>query len=107
MKHIAKPTGVKAVNYTPEQEAAIRAASPLNIDKAKALAETLGKSWRSVIAKAKSMDLPYEAKPAPAKRPKGMTKAELVDEIEVRTGASLSGLEKATASALSRLLESL
>ena len=107
MKNIAKPTGVKAVNYTPEQEAAIRAASPLNIDKAKALADQIGKSWRSVIAKAKSMDLPYEAKPAPAKRPKGMTKAELVSRIEDATGANLSGLEKATGQALSRLLESL
>lgn len=107
MKAIAKAQGVKAVNYTPEQEAAIRAASPLDIDKAKALADQIGKSWRSVIAKAKSMDLPYQAKPAPAKRPKGLTKAELVSQIEIATGANLSGLEKATGQALARLLESL
>lgn len=107
MKFIDKTNGVKTQNYTPEQEAAIRAASPLDIDKAKALAETIGKSWRSVIAKAKSMGMPYQAKPAAAKRPKGLTKVELVSQIETATGANLSGLEKATSQSLARLLESL
>ena len=56
---------MKSVNYTPEMEQAITEASPLDIAKAKDLAEKLGRKPRSIIAKAISMGLPYNAaKPA-------------------------------------------
>jgi hypothetical protein len=108
-KHNSKsPDAEKAKNYTAEMEAAIVAASPLNLESAKALAETMGKSYRSIIAKAKSLGLDYVSKPAPAKREAPETKAQLVAKIEMATGAeesSLTGLEKAPVRALLNLLE--
>lgn len=96
----------KAVNYTAEQEEMLRAAAPLNLEKAQALAETLGKSYRSVIAKARTMGIDYENKAPAKKRPGGVTKPALVERIAAAVGAdveSLSGLEKATGGALATL----
>lgn len=97
----------KAQNYSKEQEAAIIAASPLNLEKAKALADEFGKSWRSVVAKAVNLGVEYQAKEKPAKRPAKVTKAELVTAIENAAGTDLSlkGLEKATMTALVNLLD--
>lgn len=99
---------MKSVNYTPEMEQAITAASPLNIAKAKKLAAKLGRKPRSVIAKAISMGLPYEAaKPTRKDGSAIVRKAELVSAIEKSLSAgdgSLAGLEKATRSALDTLL---
>jgi len=101
---MTKEKAEKVANYSAEQEAEIKAAAPLNLDKAKALAEKMGKSYRSVIAKAKSLDVPYESKPAPTKRPVQITKVELVAEISKSlSGAKLDGLEKATTAALVNL----
>lgn len=97
----------QAANYSEAQEAAIRAAAPLNLEKAKALGVEIGKSYRSVIAKAKNMGIDYEGKAKPAKRVGGMTKPEMVEAIQSATGSeSLNGLEKATATALANLLAS-
>lgn len=95
----------KAPNYSAEQVAEIEAAAPLNLEKAKALADAMGKSYRSIIAKAKSLGVAYESVPAPAKRPAKETKAEIVAEIEkaLPNAASLSGLEKSTIRALVNL----
>lgn len=95
-----------APNYTPEMCAAIKAAAPLNLEKARALATELGKTYRSVIAKAKSLDVEYISMPAPAKKPAGITKADIVASICVamEIDGGLAGLEKAPASALSKLL---
>ena len=101
------PEVEKAKNYSTEQEAAIIAASPLNLESAKVLAEAMGKSYRSIIAKAKSLGLEYESKPAPKKRLAVVTKAELVSMIEAGAGAaegSLAGLEKSPVKALNTLL---
>jgi hypothetical protein len=89
-------------NYSAEQIAAITAAAnPLDIDKAKALELVIGKTYRSIISKCKSLGLPYATKPAPLKRVAKITKSELVAEIESQTGiTSLDGLEKATMAAL-------
>jgi hypothetical protein len=99
---------MKSVNYTPEMEQAITEASPLNIAKAKDLAEKLGRKPRSVIAKAISMGLPYNAaKPARKDGTPIVRKAELVSAIEKSLSSnkgSLVGLEKATRSALDMLL---
>ena len=100
--------------YSAEMEATIRAAStPLTFAKAQEIANTdafvaANKSHRSVIAKAKSMGLDYEPKPAVAKRPKGITKATLVQTIADQTGLNtdtLTGLDKANMGALTALVE--
>tara|TARA_R100001244_G_scaffold32674_1_gene30851 strand:+ start:121 stop:420 length:300 start_codon:yes stop_codon:yes gene_type:complete len=95
---------MKSVNYTPEMEQAIEAASPLDIAKAKDLANKLGRKPRSIIAKAISMGLPYNAVQP---KPRGAGKAELVSAIEKALSSgkgSLVGLEKARRSALDMLL---
>ena len=99
---------MKSVNYTPEMEQAITEASPLDIAKAKDLAEKLGRKPRSIIAKAISMGLPYNAaKPTRKDGSPVVRKAELVSAIEKSLSSgtgSLVGLEKATRSALDSLL---
>ncbi len=78
--------------YTDQMEAAIRAAAPLNLAKAKALAEQFATvSHRSVISKAQSMGLEY-VKAAPAARAsRGPTKADILAEI--RTAMALPSRE--------------
>jgi uncharacterized membrane protein YebE (DUF533 family) len=96
-----------AVNYTPAMESVIIAAAPLNMEKAKAIGGQIGKSYRSVIAKAKSLGVDYEGKPKAAKRIGGMTKPQMVEAIAAAVGtdaAALEGLEKSTASSLGNLL---
>lgn len=94
----------KEVNYTSEMIAEIAAAAPINLEIAKELATKLGKTYRSIIAKAKSEKIVYVSKPAPVKKPKGETKADIVSDIALMVGvASLDGLEKAPATALNRL----
>ena len=96
------------VNYTPEMEAAIVAASPLNLESAKALGATMDRSYRSIIAKAKNLGMDYISKPAPTKKPKGETKADIVRDIEMLlAGVSLDGLEKAPASALKKVRDNI
>lgn len=97
-----------AVNYTPEMEAKIIAAAPLNLEKSKALAAQIGKSYRSVIAKAKSLGVDYEGKPKAAKRVAGQTKPQIVATIAARVNLpaeKLEGLEKAPALVLGALLD--
>lgn len=104
----AKPDAEKAKNYTAEQESAIKAAAPMNLEKAKAFAEEWGKSWRSVVAKAISLEVPYQAQEKPAKRPAKETKSEIVEQIENALAApvgAFAGLEKATIRALVSLRE--
>jgi hypothetical protein len=88
------------MSYTPEMEAAVKAAAPFDLEGAKVLADTLGVTYRSVIAKAKSMQLEYIPKPAPVKAPAKVTKADVVKELEGAFGFSLAGLEKAPAKVL-------
>lgn len=96
------------VNYSPEMEARIRAAAPLNMDSAKEIAAEIGKSYRSVIAKAKSLGVEYHSKPKPQKRVGGMTKPQMVAAIATALDVDaekLEGLEKSTALSLGTLLE--
>jgi len=98
---------VKIVNYTEEQIAALRDAAPLDMAKAKILAAQMGKSYRSIIAKAKSEDIEYVAKVAASKRVGGATKKEMIDLLSDKSGvpvAKLEGLEKATAVAIAAIL---
>ena len=97
--------------YTDKQVAALQNAAKqhgtLNGALAGQLADELGQSKRSVIAKIKSLDLPYEVAKKPIKGTRATTKAEYVAAIAKALDADatdLAGLEKATALGLSRLL---
>jgi len=106
MSNTDKAVADKAKNYSAEQEAQIIAASPFDLAGAKALGEIMGKSYRSVIAKALSLQCDYITKPPPAKKVAAITKAELVSAISKNLdGIHLSGLEKATAKSLVDLLD--
>lgn len=99
--------------YTKEQEAVlvktVEENGKITYEDAVRIGAEIGKSHKSVISKVKSMDLPYECKPTEPKRPKGLTKKDLVASIQARIGkdVDLNGLEKATSQALGHLLEAL
>lgn len=96
------------MSYTKEQESRLRNEAPITFEKAEELAREFRVSTRSVIAKTLSLELAYVPKQAEPKRPRGMTKAELVEQINERLGeVELDGLEKATGQSLNRLLEAL
>jgi len=99
----------KTVNYSDDMIAAIRAAAPLTFEGAQALEKEIGKSYRSIIAKAKSLGVEYVAKEAPKKRVTGaISKGEIVAAIAGAVGVdSLEGLEKATGASLAKLREAL
>ena len=96
--------------YTPEQVSALIEAAnsaPFNQARATEFAEQFGLSSRSVIAKVKSLDLPYEVKAKPAAKKAAASKSDMVSAIEKAVDAddgSLNGLVKAPMLALSALL---
>ena len=94
--------------YTDTQVAALHKAAEqfgtLNSEIAGKLADDLGQSKRSVIAKIGSLGLPYAAAKRPVKGTRATSKAEYVAAIAKALDADardLDGLEKATARALS------
>ena len=74
------------MSYSAAESAAILAAAPLTFEGAVALGEKLGKSHRSVIAKAKSLGVEYTPKAKPAKKAadNGPTKAAVLASIRSR-----------------------
>lgn len=95
------------MSYSDKETAAVVAAAPLTYDSAAALADKLGKTTRSVIAKAKSMDLEYTPKAKPAPKGKGVTKADVVAQIAAALSVpadSVDGLKGATMASLTTLL---
>ena len=97
--------------YTDTQVAALQKAAndfgTLNGEIAARLADELGQSKRSVIAKIKSLGLDYAVAKKPVKGTRATSKAEYVAAIAKALDADaseLAGLEKATALALSGLL---
>ena len=97
--------------YTDTQVAALQKAAndfgTLNGDIAARLADELGQSKRSVIAKIKSLGLDYAVAKKPVKGTRATSKADYVSAIAKALDADaseLAGLEKATARALSGLL---
>ena len=69
-------------NYTDNMVTAIRAAAPLTLEKAKALASDFGSvSHRSVISKAKSLGVEYVKATPAARKERGPTKADYLREI--------------------------
>ena len=100
--------------YTEKQVAALQNAAQqfgtLNGELAAKLAADLGQSKRSVIAKIKSLDLPYAVAAKPVKGTRSTSKAEYVAAIAKALDAdasTLAGLEKATALSLSGLLQAI
>ncbi len=100
--------------YTEKQVVALQNAAQkfgtLNGEIAGQLAADLGQSKRSVIAKIKSLELPYAVAKKPVKGTRATSKAEYVAAIAKALDADaseLAGLEKATALALSGLLASI
>ena len=96
-------------NYTPEMVARIRAEAPLNLAKAKALAEEFGNvTYRSVISKAQSIGVEY-VKLSPVKRAAKAdtpTKAEYLAAI--RKGLALADRSgDLTKAELERVLEAI
>ena len=90
----------KTPNYTEAQEARIRERAEevgtLNAAVAAELADELGKTPRSIIAKIVRMNLPYATKQPTTKNGEPVTKKEtLVSEISEIVGVNLEGLEKA------------
>ena len=102
---------IKTLNYSKKMESQILARSPITYDIAQELAETFGKTLRSVIAKACSMEkVEYIARERVAKNGSDICKkADLVDEITraLASDEDLTGLAKAPKSALENLLMSI
>jgi hypothetical protein len=94
----------KAPNFTPEQEAMISAAAPLNQEKARALAASMGKTERSITAKAVRMGVTYIRKQPVTKAGGKVEKKEtIVSEISALVEGNLDGLDKAPKAALQAL----
>lgn len=102
---------IKTLNYSKKMESQILARSPITYDIATELADIFGKTLRSVIAKACSMEgVTYIARERVTKNGSDICrKADLVDEITraLASDEDLSGLEKATKSSLENLLMSI
>ena len=96
------------INYTEAMVATLKTSAPLNFDKAQALGKKMNRSTKSIIAKAKREGIEYISKPAPARKKSAPTKADIVSAICSGLDLDdLNGLEKATGSALSKLLSAI
>lgn len=94
----------KAPNFTAEQEQMIADAAPLNQAKARALAAAMGKTERSITAKAVRMGVAYERKQPTTKNGGKVEKKEtIVSEIAAIVGGNLDGLDKAPKGVLQAL----
>ena len=93
-------------NYTKKMEAEI-ASQAMDYNRAEALASEWGLSVKSVIAKTKSLGIDYTPKPRALRKTSGITKADMVRQIEGKLNLELDGLQNASASALNTLLGAL
>lgn len=85
------------VNYTEKMNDRIRSESPLNFEKAEMLGAEFGKKTRSVIAKAISLGVEYQAKPRQTKSGEAIERKDsIVKDIESVLGVSVPSLVKAT-----------
>jgi len=99
-----KTVAEKAPNYTEAMVQQIRDAAPLNFESATALGEVMGKSPRSIIAKAKREGVEYLAKvPEPKKGKDAPTKGEIADTMRNVTGLNMHHIEKASVACLQEL----
>ena len=96
------------INYTEAMVATLKTSAPIDYAKAPALGKELNRSAKSVIAKCKREGIEYISKPAPARKKSAPTKADIVSAICSGLDLDdLNGLEKATGSALSKLLSAI
>ena len=74
---------MSAIQYTEQRVARMKAEAPLNYEKAQSLASEFGLTggYRSIIAKAISLGIPYEKKPTASPTKSGPTKSELAAQI--------------------------
>lgn len=90
---------------------AMRAASPLNLDKCEELADQFDAKVKSIIAKAIREGIPYQKMERVRKDGKPVaSKTESVSRIESRLGLAegmLAGLEKASKASLEKLRDAL
>ena len=96
--------------YTQAMCQKIASLQPLNAEICSQLAQEFGLTQRSVIAKAKSLQLDYVVKAKPARKKASPTKMDTVRAIEKALDAdsgSLDGLVKATGLALDALLSNI
>lgn len=95
--------------YTDAMLSELRGMGTLDLELAKEFAAKHGISYRSVIAKARALVLPYQAKAPGAKKDtdKGPAKADLVKRIENSFGISVPSMAKMTVQDLNKLVEAL
>ena len=93
-------------NYTALQMAEIKERAPLNYEIASELGAKFGKKTRSVIAKAISMKVEYQAKPRATKTGEVVErKGDIVSESEKMLNPTAPSLVKATKADLVRVRE--
>lgn len=93
------------VNYTEEMVQILRDNAPLNKEKAEALEPILGRSWRSIVSKARREGIEYHTQqPAPKRGRDAPTKAQLADALREVTGFKLPSVDNASVAALTQLL---
>lgn len=96
---------VADVNYTEEMVAIMREHAPLNKEKAEALEPVLGRSWRSIVSKARREGIEYQVQQAAPKRGRDApTKAQLAESLREITGFKLPSVDNASVAALTQLL---
>lgn len=93
----------KKVNYTPEMTAAIIEQYEQGIS-LEQIAETIGKTVRSVRSKLVREGVYVAQEKAPARKAEGPTKKEILKALD-ETGFNTQGFDGATKEALTRLLE--
>lgn len=105
---IPKSKKIKAANYTAEMVDVMRSHAPLDAAKCATLAESFGKSVKSVIAKAAREGIPYNRKIRTTKTGGDIiAKQELIKAIAKATNAEseqLAGLSRSPKTTLSFLL---
>ncbi len=95
------------IKYTDKQVAELKAIGVLDYDSAVAFGEKHGVSHRSVIAKARALEIPYKPKAPGQRADKGPAKDALVKQIEAAFGIELPSMAKMTVIDLNKLLEAL
>lgn len=95
--------------YTDKMVAELRELGTVDFEKATAFAEKHGISARSVAAKARALDIPYQAKIPGAKKAadKGPAKSDHVKAIETALGISVPSLAKMTVPDLAKMREAI
>jgi hypothetical protein len=96
------------INYTPEMVATLEQNAPIDYAKAQLLGAQMQRSVKSIIAKCKRQGIEYVSKAPAARKKSAPTKADIVSAICSGLDIDdLAGLEKATGSALSKLLSAI